>query len=285
MNETVSAAPAPEPTGVRPGRELAAAREQCGYSVADVARHLKLSPVQVEAMEAEQYERLPGLIFTRGFIRNYARLVKLDPARLLADSATHPSSAPLPQPQGSGSVNIPFPTRPQFAWQRYALAGLVVLAALVVYEFYGDDKNEVTIKSRPVAQPGTQAAPEAPTGIAAPTVVPVVDTAPFVAGAAATRNKAERAASSGPASPARNAGAEHLVRLRFDRESWVEIRYRNGCRITSQLNPAGTELAVSGLPPRSLVVGNAASVRLTHNDQPVDLAPHIRVDVARLTLE
>jgi cytoskeleton protein RodZ len=43
--------------------------------------------------------------------------------------------------------------------------------------------------------------------------------------------------------------------------------------------------SVSGLPPLSLVVGNAAGVRLLLNNRPVDLAPHIKVDVARLTLE
>jgi len=35
----------------------------------------------------------------------------------------------------------------------------------------------------------------------------------------------------------------------------------------------------------SLVVGNAAGVRLLYNEQPVDLAPHTKIDVARLTLE
>jgi cytoskeleton protein RodZ len=89
------------------------------------------------------------------------------------------------------------------------------------------------------------------------------------------------------AAPANMAHAlsEHLIKLKFDRESWVEIRDRNGRRIFSQLNAAGTEQAVSGQPPFTLVVGNAAGVHLTHNDQTVDLAPHIKIDVARLTLE
>jgi len=78
---------------------------------------------------------------------------------------------------------------------------------------------------------------------------------------------------------------EHWVKLKFEREAWVEIRDRNGRRIFSRLNPAGTEQAVSGQPPLTLVVGNAAGVRVTHNDQSVDLAPYIQIDVARLTLE
>ncbi len=34
----------------------------------------------------------------------------------------------------------------------------------------------------------------------------------------------------------------------------------------------------------SVVIGNAADVRLTYNDREVDLEPHTRVSVARLTL-
>jgi cytoskeleton protein RodZ len=71
----------------------------------------------------------------------------------------------------------------------------------------------------------------------------------------------------------------------FSRESWVEIRDRQGRTIFSQLNPAGTAQAVSGQPPLRLVVGNATGVRMLYNDRTVDLAPYTQVDVARLTLE
>ena len=42
---------------------------------------------------------------------------------------------------------------------------------------------------------------------------------------------------------------------------------------------------MKGMPPLQLVVGNASGVQVTYNDQPVDLAPYTKVDVARLTLE
>src|SRR3954471_17432291 len=66
-----------------PGAMLAAAREELNLSVSDVARHLKLSPAQVEALEAGAYERLPGPVFVRGFLRNYAKLLGIDPQPLL----------------------------------------------------------------------------------------------------------------------------------------------------------------------------------------------------------
>ena len=48
---------------------------------------------------------------------------------------------------------------------------------------------------------------------------------------------------------------------------------------------AGTERVIRGAPPLSVVVGNASSVKLLYHEKPVDLQPHTKVDVARITLE
>ena len=55
----------------------------------------------------------------------------------------------------------------------------------------------------------------------------------------------------------------------------------------SQLHKAGSndDVAVDAKPPYALVIGNAAKVRLHFNDKPVDLAPFIKVTVARLSLQ
>ncbi len=289
MNEAVSTFE----TAVAPAlsaRQLAAARESCGLSVADVARQLKLSPWQVEALEAADYRRLPGAVFVRGFIRNYARLVKLDPAPLLSSAQlTH---AAQPAPQMPPSANIPFPTGRELRWQKYAIVVLLLLVPVVIFEFYRDDAPEVTVKSRQVALPTPQvvAAEKVAAASAAPQVSAAGDATAKSARSGSSAARAEKTAPEKSTLSARLASVEHkpgehLVRFRFEQESWVEIRDRNGRRIFSQLNPAGTQQSVSGQPPLSLVVGNATGVRLMHNDQPVDLAPHTKVDVARLTLE
>jgi len=71
----------------------------------------------------------------------------------------------------------------------------------------------------------------------------------------------------------------------FDGSSWVEVKDAAGRTIFSQMNAKGSTQVVEGQPPFQLVVGNASQVRLQFNDQPVDLRPHTRVEVARLTLE
>jgi cytoskeleton protein RodZ len=91
-----------------------------------------------------------------------------------------------------------------------------------------------------------------------------------------------------PAAVATDATAsagEKQLRLEFDGASWVEIKDAAGAVIFSRLNDAGTAQVVQGRAPLSVVIGNAHSVRLSYGDRPVDLSPHIKVDVARLVLE
>ena len=291
MNEGVST-PESAAAPAQPGRQLAAARENSGLSVADIAHQLKLSPRQVEALEAGDYRRLPGAVFVRGFIRNYARLVKLDPASLPAGAEQHLPRAAQPLPEIPPSGDIPFPSGREFRWHKYAIAGLVLLVPVVIFEFYRDDAREITVKSRQVALPPPQVVTEenaTETRVGAQVLAvsdAIAAASPTVS--AATRN--EQTVGESPRLTARTARVEHkpgehVIRFRFEQESWVEIRDRNGSKIFSQLNPAGTVQVVSGLPPLALVVGNAAGVRLMHNDQPVNLAPYVKVDVARLTLE
>ena len=73
--------------------------------------------------------------------------------------------------------------------------------------------------------------------------------------------------------------------MKFERESWVEIKDGGGKTLISQLNPAGGEQAAEGRPPFEVIIGNAQHVRLSYDDRPVDLAPHVKVEVARFTLE
>ena len=71
-------------TSVRtPGVVLAAERERQGLSRADVAQRLHMSASQIEALESGDYARLPRGTFLRGFVRNYARILGLDPETML----------------------------------------------------------------------------------------------------------------------------------------------------------------------------------------------------------
>jgi cytoskeleton protein RodZ len=275
-----------------PGALLAAARESRGLTVIDIARQLKLSPWQIDALESGDYRRLPGTVFVRGFIRNYARLVNLDAALLLANAERELPPAAPGGPEMPPSAEIPFPRERTFNWHKYAIAAIVVAIPVVIFEFYPGDATETTVKSRQLELPAPQVMAEVKPVAATQGALPAADVADaFVkdqrsdAGAVRREKSPDQPPVAVLAASAAPKPGEQLVRFRFEQESWVEIRDRNGRIIFSQLNAAGTEQAVSGKPPLSLVVGNASGVRLTHNQQPVNLAPYTKVDVARLTLD
>ena len=72
------------PVTATAGSLLRDAREAAGISLDSVAQQLKLHLRQVKALEDDDFAQLPGRTFIRGFIRNYARLLRLDPAVVLA---------------------------------------------------------------------------------------------------------------------------------------------------------------------------------------------------------
>jgi cytoskeleton protein RodZ len=76
-----------------PGAQLAARRQQFGWTIEQVASQINLAPRQIEAIEADNYAALPGMAVARGFIRAYAKLLKLDAAPLMAQIGATPSAA------------------------------------------------------------------------------------------------------------------------------------------------------------------------------------------------
>jgi len=135
-------------SGSQPGARLAEARAALKLSAADVARQLKLSVAQVEALESGQFDRLPGPVFVRGFIRNYARLVKLDPDELLRAAADNlPQHAP--RPEVPLSQDIPFPSGRPRRWRKYAWLAAVLIGAAAAYEFIVSTE-ETVVTTHPI---------------------------------------------------------------------------------------------------------------------------------------
>lgn len=286
---------AEQQTEVRPsaGKVLAEARERLGLSVAEVARQLRLAPRQIEALEADDHASLPGKTFLRGFLRNYARLVHLDPEPLLA----------LCQPEPPQAQSIAVPTsRIEFGGKRRLMpfgdhsgkpgtkyAAIIGVAVLVLswgmYEFLQGQPSPQDVPAKSAGETTmVLTLPQAEAPVQAAPVTNQAEPAPAPAPAAAPVAPATADAPVPPVPPMAEVGGQRLLFV-FDGDAWVEVKDRSGKVIFYQLNPKGSQQSVRGNPPFSLVIGNAAHVRLTYNDKPVDLAPHTKVDVARLTIE
>lgn len=83
------------------GSQLRQAREARGLSIDDVQKATRIKRIYIEAIEAEQFQALPGPIQARGFVRSYASHLGIDADELLMPLG---STAPA-----SGSVTVPLP--------------------------------------------------------------------------------------------------------------------------------------------------------------------------------
>lgn len=252
------------------GAALHDERRRQSLSIGDVSRHLKLSVRQVEALEKDEFEVFGGSVFVHGFLRNYAKLLGLDPATLIqaADRALVP---PVETENEVVSEAVPN------GGSQKSLIPLFLVAAILIAGVFGwmltRESGSLFERAPSIEDAGSTSENVDSLGDEAAFTEPGADVP--VAEEEADSRTARRVADV-PAG---------VMRLVFDEESWVEVSDRYGEVIFTDLGPKGESRRISGQPPLTVVIGNAAGVKLTYNDKAIDLGPHTRVDVARLTLE
>lgn len=274
----------------RAGTKLARAREAQDLSVADVARALRLGVKQVEALEASDYDNLPGRTFVRGFVRNYARLVNLDPDRLVAEYFPV-QQEPQTQDIQAPSQQISFSEHHRKPWLKWLVTSFVVIALVSwgVLVWLGPEsvRSVTTVKPQVPTAPAVNIDAPSPADAKTPEADAISEQSAQPA-PPPVENVTPTAAPTQPPTPApvpAASVAQARVQLSFSGPAWVEVRDKNGKKLHSQNNSAGTQQTLEGEPPLSLVIGSAPNVKLTYKGQPVDLTAYTRADVARLTLE
>lgn len=280
---------APAPATVSVGERLRQARESRGLSTVELAEMLKLSARQVEALESSDWTKLPGHTFIRGFVRNYARAMQLDADSLLPDLEVPAQATPrLDLPQNATAI---MPDAGRAKKRDYAaVLGGVVLVALAVVAYYVVPQD-LWMSKEPPAEAAAKDAAAAPAPLFPPGTTPADAEArtDAAAGASSPANPpaVTAAASPEPAVPAAPAAVSDGKGLRFTftQPSWVEVRDKSGQIVFSQLNAAGSQHEVTGVPPFALIVGNAAHVTVHYQGRVIDLQPRSKDDVARVTVE
>lgn len=280
----------PELTGPL-GSRLRQAREAQGLDVQFVSERLKFSVRQVEALESGDYEAMPHRTQVRGFVRAYARLLQLPDAELLAMvDAEMPPEAPVPErPQLKGAV---LQTRGRRRWP-WLVTGLLVVMLVsagggwLLYDWLrGSHLTSPPAPENQLLMETDLALPLA-SDAAASTVAPVAS-GPVAASAAVTASASAHApsrpaaASAAVAAPA--VAAKGRLQLAFAAPAWVEIYDAQGRSRYRALGKPGENVALDGPAPFRITIGKADAVRVLFAGRPVDLQPHTRGEVARLTL-
>jgi cytoskeletal protein RodZ len=112
--------------------QLRSAREARKLTVYQVAETTKIRTDHIRALEEGNFDTFPAPVYIRGFVRNYAALLKLDGPQIMAAldaelARTQKFSEPPPLSQGSrGVLDFLMLQLSKVNWQK----GLVMLGAL-----------------------------------------------------------------------------------------------------------------------------------------------------------
>lgn len=294
MNESNQVNDALEQSPLSVGEALTVARKAKNLEIDDVCAYLRLSPRQVLALENNDFSVLPEATITRGFIRNYARMLELDPEPLVrAYGAFSPSAQPQPISIPSENIMMPGNEKRPRLW--YVIVSIVIVLLVVGWVIYMDYSTKppsslgiAPAETKRQAETGSQtvdlpqlSSTEAQTELqVTPAPAEVVEPSsdmpaePAITPQSVTRQVDTSVAGLGE------------IRIKARENSWVRITDAANNKVMDKILASDIEEVLQGQPPFQVIVGNAPGTTLIFNQQPVDLAPLTGSDkVARLKLE
>lgn len=310
VNSVLGRGPTSMSGAATPGETLRVARQLAGLSQEDIAGKLKLSPRQIAAIETGDWSALPERTFTRGFMRNYARLVGVDPDSLGIDQApSQPNAATQlkPTPAAIGEI-VHEADRNGLGAARWVVPALLIaaLAAGVLYfqgqRWFGWDPSRIFSSSAPatlktavaakadLAEKTEVLAGAAPTlatssgAVIAPLAMPAAaGIAAQPVADAATAAAVPLVLSAAPSPALLPAAGEKRISLTFKGKSWTEVRSKGDVIFSETAVPGTREF--NGAVPLSFTVGNASNVVVSIDGKAFDMTELTRNDVARFRVE
>jgi cytoskeleton protein RodZ len=124
-----------------PGELLANRREELGLGLQHVADQLHITMHYVRALESNAYDKLPGDIFVRGYIRSYASLLKLDVDALI-NAYKHYASNRECVEQSVKNTKLKRRSDKNLPWFIVSAIALITVAIALWY-FNADDSESV----------------------------------------------------------------------------------------------------------------------------------------------
>lgn len=307
------------------GAQLSAARIQMGLSLQQVADQLKLSQRQIAALENNQFEDLPKMVIVRGFVRSYAKLLKLDAGPIINCLPSEAGSAGLETDLRPTLATpfmesrTPFLGRQDSNNRKYLIgAALLAVCAMIFVAvqkveqggylkgFMTSQMNQkkpefttekVVESNEPPATSKTTDEKLAP--VAVPTVLATaneVKPGPVESTASLPELNREPIVGSNvaatPASvvpPADSVpvadAANNQLKLKFRQDSWIQVKRANGTLVTSHMAKSGTEEVFDMKDALQLRIGNAAGVDGWLRGTAMEIAPGKDSNVANLNVK
>jgi cytoskeleton protein RodZ len=272
------------------GPRLKAERERRGLSSQKAADELHLDGWVIDALEAENYERVGPSVYAKGHLKRYAALLGLPVAEIMAAYESR-SLTPKAAPNPSAGVRLraDAPAVSNLPWTQ--IVGTVAVLLLVLGVLWWKPwhrRAEGPLGSGPAAEsagapvddPAHQAAgSESLTAEAAGAAPP---SAPPASGTAAPETAAPVLPAATPAAEVVAGMGRARLRLSFSADSWVDVRDADGRRVFAGNGRANTVRTVAGSAPMRVYLGIASGVQLEINNRAVAIGPQfVFGDVAR----
>jgi helix-turn-helix protein/uncharacterized protein DUF4115 len=242
-----------------PGRELKRLRRSARASLPQVERETRIGVRYLEALESNATaEAFPAALYARGFLREYARYLRVDPEPILA---VHPATRETPEPTVLGSVLAP-PVKPRTRmpqWLIPSVCGIALLILLLSTGGHGESPAAAKARSSPAGHASLGLEP----GVAGPAVAPPTQ-------APATETV-----------PARDITVELRT---VGSASWVGAKADGKTSVEQNLRP-GVTLRFVAERRVDLRLGNASAARLVVNGHAIALGASTgKVVTLRITL-
>ncbi len=294
-----------------PGHLLRQAREEQGLSQKETARDLHLTSKVINAIEEDDFELIPSFVFARGYIRSYARHLGLDGQALVAEfdlAYGVPNNSAKPMSAIRKGVQQ---SKPGDTWVK--LISIVFVVGLVAASIvWWQSQNG----SQMLPQLSSGAEQELPSGtlvegldtddanldlLLLSTNESEVDAIVPEAESIIESEQAQVVVVEPVVDPVAEAVTEQVPKevtdavvllpsqaqlvMVFDKDCWVEIKDANGKMVLSDLYSAGDTIEQVITAPIEVLLGRSSGVAtMTFDGRTIDLKPHTRKDIARLTL-
>lgn len=284
--------------GVSPGTLIREAREASGMHVDVLAAALKITVDRLEALESDRYTALPDMVFARALASSACRILKMDPACVLA---LMPKNQANSFPVGRPSINATFKDgsenqgRNPFLRQLTRPLGVAVIVLLVgagVLFFLPDrsDGAESVITAPVQVLAAAQVSENFSLTPPMPVVQKLENRAPITLTASVAGDATDTKTSDVSTVEVAAAGTPGLVTdgmlvFRAREATWVQVRDATKAVVFERTLTKGASASATGILPLSVVIGRADSTEVFVRGAPFALTSVAKENVARFEVK